>query len=336
MDPVLIIAILLLASSDPAAAQLPSLRKLAVPHNLFVGTCIGYGELTDKNYTTLGGQQFDLITPENEMKWGATEMQQNVFTFEQGDAVLAYAQANNQTVRGHNLCWGADNPNWLTNGHFSGPELLSILQNHIAHVAGHYNGDVYCWDVVNEAVTDSSDPNADPLKSTVWYPAVPDYIDQAFIAAHAADSNAKLFYNDYGAEGLGLKSQRVFNLVSNMTARGIPIHGVGLQMHVSTGYYPAFADVAANIKRLVALGLEVHITEMDVGTQDQSQQQLQLQASIFAGMLNVCLTTPGCKSYEMWGFTDKYSWLSSEHACIFDTGFQPKPAFYSLVQTLEG
>jgi len=316
------------------SGQLPRLRDLAVPRHVFVGSCLSYEALQDSNYTSMCGIQFDLITPENAMKWQDTEPQQNVFDFSEGDASVKFAQQNNQTIRGHNLAWGVYNPSWLENGHFTGSQLSQILAQHIANVAGRYKGQVYCWDVVNEAITDNSNAS-DPLKTNVWYPAVPDYIDQAFRNASAADPNAKLFYNDYSAEGLGVKSQRVYDMVKTMLANGIPIHGVGLQMHVSTGYYPPFADVKSNIDRLSALGLEVHITEMDVGVKDTSPAELTLQANIYAGMLNVCLSNPSCKSFESWGFTDKYSWLSADKADIFDVNFQPKPAFFALVQALQ-
>jgi len=265
------------------------------------------------------------------MKWMATEPERNVFTFSQGDTTLAYATGGNQTVRGHNLAWGVDNPGWLQNGGFNGAELQSILENHIANVAGHYNGKLLCWDVVNEAITDD-DSAPDPLKTNVWYPALPNYIDVAFNATRRADPLVKLFYNDYGGEGLNPKSQRIYDYVKGLKARGVPIDGVGLQMHVAEDYYPPFADVKANIDRLVALGLEVHITEMDV---KNTQGNLTQQAVVYGGMLAACLSNPGCKSWEVWGFTDLYSWLSQYQACIFDAHYQPKPAFFGLVEVLE-
>jgi len=143
----------------------------------------------------------------------------------------------------------------------------------------------------------------------------------------------KLFYNDYGGEGSGTKSDKIYNMVKSMKQGGIPIDGVGLQMHVSTSYYPSPTDVGNNIKRLVALGLEVHITEMDVGCSGSSQYAT--QAQIYGSMLQTCLGIPGCKSYQSWGFTDKYTWLgTNQHPLPFDENYQWKPAANTILSVL--
>lgn len=155
----------------------------------------------------------------------------------------------------------------------------------------------------------------------------------------------------------GTKSDKIYNMLKDMLAQGVPIDGVGLQMHVSVDSYPAPEDVSANIARLVALGLEVHITEMDVRCPWVSGQmcgmdRLNLQASIYGGMLEACLnntaaTAPsgkgGCKSLEMWGFTDLYTWIweeknpthLNEQPLPYDMSYNPKPAYYQLLATLQ-
>jgi len=123
-----------------------------------------------------------------------------------------------------------------------------------------------------------------------------------------------------------------------MKQRGIPVDGVGLQYHVSLGYTPSISSVTANIQRLIALGLEVHITEMDVsfsGGSGGETAELQAQALIYAQVLDTCLKFPQCKAFVTWGFTDKYTWLgSNEQPLPFNTGYQPKPAFTSLANDL--
>lgn len=252
---------------------------------------------------------------------------------------MQHAKQANQLVRGHNLCWGQYNPSWLENGKFSGTELQSILQNHINNVATHYKGQVYSWDVVNEAVADGS-PSfpSNYLKPTVWYPALPNYIDLAFQWARTADPGARLFYNEYGAEGGGAKSEAVYQMLQSMKQRKIPVDGVGLQYHVSLGYAPNINDVVSNIKRLVALGLEVHITELDVsfsGGSGGEQAELEKQATIYGQVLDACLSIPNCTSFITWGFTDKYTWLGSNNQpLLFDVNYQPKPAFTTLANHL--
>jgi endo-1,4-beta-xylanase len=322
------------------SSAIPILRDLAQKHGIYMGSCSNHGYLgSDANYTSILGQQYSIVTPENEMKWQATEPSQNSFTYSQGDAIVAYAKKANQHVRGHNLCWGESNPTWLTNGGFSGQQLQSILQNHINNVMNHYKGQLYSWDVVNEAVSDSN-PSfpSNYLKTNVWYPSVPNYVDLAFQWARAADPHVKLFYNDYGAEGSGAKSDAVYNMLASMKQRGIPVDGVGLQYHVSLGYTPNINDVVNNIKRLNALGLEVQITELDVsfsGGNGNEASELQSQASIYGAVLNACLTAHNCSAFVSWGFTDKYTWLgSNEQPLPFNANYQPKPAFNTLASTL--
>jgi len=316
---------------------IPILRELAQNHGKYVGSCSYHNYFSNVNYTTVLAQQYSIVTPENEMKWAATEQSQNVFTYDEGDQIVANAKKANQKVRGHNLCWGVYNPTWLTSGNFSGTQLQAILQNHINNVAGHYKGQLYSWDVVNEAVSDSPTPT-EYLKTNVWYPAVPNYVDLAFQWAREVDPSAKLFYNDYGAEGSGSKSDAVYNMLKSMKERGIPVDGVGLQYHVSLGYTPEIEDVIANIKRLNALGLEVQITEMDVsfsGGNGNENDELQAQADIYGLVLKACLTAQNCSAFVTWGFTDKYTWLgSNEQPLPFDFNFQPKPAFDTLASEL--
>jgi len=322
-------------------SAIPFLRDLATQKGKYIGTAANVGHLNDgeTNYTTTLAQQFSIITPENCMKWGTTEPQQGRFDFSQGDALVQFATSHNQIVRGHNLCWGVYNPGWLTNGHFTSQQLIDILKNHVTSEVNHYKSQkvMYSWDVVNEAVSDNPQGN-NTLKQNVWYPAVPNYIDVAFQAAKAADSSIKLFYNDYNSEGMNAKSDAVYNLVKSMKQRGIPIDGVGLQMHVANSYFPDPSQVSQNIDRLTKLGLEVHITEMDVKLDGSGtdQQKLQKQADVYSSMLKACLAFPGCKSFQSWGFTDRYTWLGTNQQPLeFDVNYNPKPCFNALAQALQ-
>eukprot|EP01123_Difflugia_compressa_P002242 TRINITY_DN1294_c0_g1_i1.p1 TRINITY_DN1294_c0_g1~~TRINITY_DN1294_c0_g1_i1.p1 ORF type:complete len:352 (-),score=61.83 TRINITY_DN1294_c0_g1_i1:123-1178(-) len=319
-----------------------TLRQVA-PINFFVGSAASQSHFSDSTYTTTLGQQYNLITAEYECKWSATELSRGQFDFSLCDAVYNYAKQNNQTFRGHNLCWGIYNPTWLTNGGFSPAEKRSILQNHITTVVKRYGDSVYGWDVVNEAVADSGN---DLYKNNTWYPDIPDYVDFAFQTARAANPNVKLFYNDYSiASATGWsaqKSQKVYDMVKSMKERGIPIDGVGIQLHVSLSY-DIVSGIIQNLQRLAALGLEVHFTEVDVScadygqtctswTSDKEQQQLDL----YVALLKACLSVSKCRNFETWGFTDKYTWLtSSQHPLPYDENYNPKPAYNGILLTLE-
>jgi endo-1,4-beta-xylanase len=136
------------------------------------------------------------------------------------------------------------------------------------------------------------------------------YIEQAFRWAHAADPDALLFYNDYGIEDAGPKFDAVYNMVQDFVSRGVPIHGVGFQMHIDTGGYPSTAGLTQNIQRLNALGIQAQITEMDVrlpvdANGNPSPDSLQAQAMTYQRILTVCLQMPNCTAFQTWGFTDQ-------------------------------
>jgi endo-1,4-beta-xylanase len=187
--------------------------------------------------------------------------------------------------------------------------------------------------------------------NSIWYnqPGIglsgTGYIEQAFRWAHTADPAALLFYNDYGIEDTGNKFQAVYNMVSDFVARGVPINGVGFEMHIDTSGYPTSAGLQANIQRITALGLQVHITEMDVrvpvdASGNASPTDLAAQAQTYQRVLSVCLATPGCTAFQTWGFSDKYSWIPQFYtgmgaALPFDLNYQPKPVFSALLTAMQ-
>jgi len=337
----MLLTILLVAIVAPSLAQ-QTLREAAQGKHVYMGSASNYGHLQqDPTFASVIAQQYNLVTAENACKWGATEPnQRGQFDFTQCDYVLKRAEAATQVFRGHNLCWGAGNPNWLLNGGFSPAVKKQILADHITTVVKRYNSTPICWDVVNEAVADSG---SDTFKSNVWYPDIPDYVDFAFQTARAANPTVKLFYNDYNiASATGWsagKSQKVYNMVQSMKQRNIPIDGVGLQLHVDITYGNMISGVKQNLQRLAALGLEIHMTEIDVSCGSNCPSwgptQEQAQAQVYADLLAACLAEPKCTSFETWGFTDKYSWLGeNKHPLPFDENYNKKPAFTSLLNTL--
>ncbi len=328
------------ASPTPGATSINTLRSFAQARGFYVGAAVSVGALLkEQPYRDILATEFNMLTPEVVMKFDAIEPEQGHYNFTEGDTLVAFARAHSMQVRGHNLVWYLALPTWLTTGHFTRDELLSILHAHILAEVSHYRGVVNIWDVVNEAIN-----NDGSLRDSIWSRVIgPDYLDLAFRWAHEANPRAHLFYNDYGAEGLGQKSDAVYHLVAGMIKRGVPINGVGLQMHVSLDNYPRPQDVLANMKRLTALGLEVQITEMDVKIQDDSrpmQARLSVEAQIYHDMLGTCLAVAQCTAFVMWGFTDRHSWIPaatghSDAPLIFDALYQPKPAYYALLNVLQ-
>ena len=350
-------AALLLAVTACAQSQPTTLRGAAAAIPLLVGAAADGSDAspdplaTDPTYGATLGAQYNMLEAENAMKWGALHPNPpgspNEYNFSAGDELVAFAQANAMSVRGHNLCWYAYNPSWLTSGGYTSAQLYTILQNHINTVVTHYKGQVFAWDVVNEAFNDG---DSGTLRDSIWYdqPGIgltgTGYIEQALRWAHAADPNALLFYNDYSIEdqdcsggvssGPGAKFPAVYAMLADFVARGVPINGLGFQMHIDTSGCPTSAVLANHFQQITALGLAVHITEMDVKIPDTSAASLQAQATTYQRILNVCLQNPGCTAFQTWGFTDKHTWLPTYFPLPFDANYQPKPAFTALLNTL--
>src|SRR5580693_1998421 len=325
-----------------AARSGAGLRDIAAPSGLLLGGAINPANFSDPGYAQAVGREFNLMVPENDMKFAETEPAAHQFNFCGGDQIVAYAQANGMKVRGHNQVWELDLPSWLRSGNYSSAAASAILQEHINTVMGHYKGQVIEWDVVNEAISDSAPYG---LKPSYWLTQLgSNYVDMAFQWAHAADPNAKLIYNDYNGEGLGPKSDGIYNFVKGMLSRNIPIDGVGLQMHVDLTSAPSQSDISANMARLAALGLEVRVTEMDVrvpvdSNGNASAADLATQAGIYQYVMAACQAAPNCTAFLTWGISDLYSWIPSTFpgfgdALLLDTKYQPKPAYQSVASVL--
>ena len=317
-----------------------SLRDAASCSGRLVGAALSTAHLSDAAYASTA-LEFNFVTPENEMKWEHTEATRDQFSFDEGDQIVSFANQNGMKVKGHTLVWHNQLPAWVSA--ISDPDdLRAAMTNHITQEVQHYQGQVLVWDVVNEA-WDPDDPTT--LRATPFSTLLgPSYIDDAFTTAHAADPDAKLYYNDYGADGLDTKSDSIYGMVKDMKMRGIPIDGVGLQMHGSVAASFGGASVAANIQRFGELGVNVVISEMDMhlcagGTLDD-------QKAKFYDIVAACLSQPHCRAITFWGITDKYSWLNYEDVgcasgdaprpLLWDDDYRKKPAYDGVLNALIG
>ena len=315
-----------------------SLQQLVAPRGLVVGVSVAPDWLTEPAYSRLLTQNFNGVTPENAMKWEVIHPEPDVYDFSQADAIVEFAIENDLKVRGHTLVWGNQLPDWVKQGNYSREQWIEILRQHITTIVGRYNGQVYAWDVVNEAVAEDGS-----LFNNFWLQVIgPDYIPLAFEFAHAADPDALLFYNDNGGEGSNAKSDGIYRLVQGLKEQGVPIDGVGLQMHVGLGASPAEEELSANLQRLADLGLQTQITEMDVRIQAsdaQMEQRLAEQADIYRQVFSLCLQAPSCTAFFTWGLTDGHSWIpgytgNPDAPLLFDENYLPKPAYDALIQLL--
>lgn len=330
-----------LGSADRRGSQ-ASLRSLGLRRGIWIGVAVAVEPLRqDPRYAQTVREEFSVLTPEDAMKWDALRPSQESYDFAGADTIVDFAEANGMQVRGHTLVWHDQLPNWLGKGNLTRGELRAILREHILTVVGRYRGRVAAWDVVNEAV-DEDEPSS--LRDSFWLRGLgQEYLVMAFRWAHEADPQARLFYNDFGGEGLGQKSDAVYQMVKGLLQQGVPIHGVGLQMHVGMHDAPLPEEVAANMARLAELGLEIHITEMDARIQKGTgvpYYDLASQARIYQNLTTVCLNTLACKALVVWGVTDQHSWIprwtrKPDAPLLFDGSYTPKLAYYGIQRALE-
>ena len=299
-----------------------TLGAAAAQSGRYFGTAISTGRLNDSTYTRIANAEFNMVTAENEMKIDATEPNQNQFNFSNADRVFNWATQNGKKVRGHTLAWHSQQPNWMRN--MSGTALRSAMKNHITKVMQHYQGKIPYWDVVNEAYDDSSGGRrSSNLQSTGN-----DWIEDAFKTARAADSTAKLCYNDYNTDNsTWAKTKGVYAMVKDFKARGVPIDCVGFQSHFNSGSpYPS--NYRANLESFAALGVDVQITELDIEGSGQTQ------ANTFANVTKDCLAIPRCNGITVWGVRDSDSWRASGTPLLFDNSGNKKAAYTSVLAAL--
>ena len=324
-----------LATVAPATAAGSTLRAAAEAQGKYFGTEVTGNMINNSTITNLAGQQFDMVTPGNEMKWDTTQPSNNgSYNFGPGDAVVSFAKAHGMRVRGHNLVWQNQLPSWVSS--LPSNQVQQAMESHITTEAGHYKGQVYAWDVVNEPFNGDGS-----LVSDVFYRAMGSgYIADALRTAHAADPGAQLYLNDYNIEGENAKSNAMYSLVQSLLAQGVPINGVGFESHYIVGQVPS--SLLANMQRFAALGVNVAVTELDDRIQlPATTANLNQQATDYATVVRDCLQVSRCVGVSQWGVGDADSWIPGTFsgfgaATMYDQNYQPKPAFNATLSALGG
>jgi endo-1,4-beta-xylanase len=320
------------------------MKKLAETYKNF----FDIGVATNPRVLSLGGDliktEFNSITCENEMKCISLHPELDKYTFERADIVVDFAVKNNMKVRGHTLLWHNQTGAWMFEN--ADKETLYVrMKEHIDAVVKRYAGKVYCWDVVNEAISDSDDEYL-RVKSP-YYEIVgnEEFIEKAFIYAHEADPAALLFYNDYCTE-VPEKREKIYKLLKSLIDKNIPIHGVGLQGHYNIDFDAD--ELQKSIDLFSLLGLTVQITELDVSVykweeqdlkfdappEDRMKLQLDLYDKIFTVLRN---NKDKISSVTFWGLSDNTSWLNgfpvkrNNYPLLFDENLNPKEAYNKII-----
>lgn len=258
------------AAAFANAAEPPTLRG-AFKDAFLIGAAIRPDQISGQNSpaASLIVREFNSITAENVMKMGPIHPRPGndaaSYDFAPADALVEFAQKNNLRIIGHNLCWHSQMPRWMSEPEPGQTELTkevlkARLRDHIMTVAGRYKGRIHGWDVVNEAINDG----AGDYRQSVFFKVIgKEYLALAFKWAHEADPAAELYYNDYNLDANDNKRATALELVKYLREQGCKIDGIGLQGHYNLTT-PTIAKIDETIGLFAALGLKVHITELDV------------------------------------------------------------------------
>ncbi len=303
-------------------------------------------------------EHFNAVTPENCMKPQLLQPQEGRFDFAAADALVALAYTNGLTVNGHTLIWHQQCPAWFFmdgTAAASREKVLARMRTHISTVVGHFAGKLESWDVVNEALDDGDQF----LRDSDWLRSIgPDFITEAFMAAHQADPQARLYYNDYHIE-LPHKRAKALRLIRELKERQVPLHGIGIQGHWQLDRIP-FKELEEAIIVFHAQGLQVMITELDIdvvtpattgrawdaqqpdsdpfaqGLPEELQQRLAAQyAQLFALLRK---HRDKLTRITFWGLHDGRSWLNywptrrTNHPLLWDRQLTPKPALSAILE----
>ncbi|GJC81417.1 endo-1,4-beta-xylanase C [Colletotrichum liriopes] len=298
-----------------------SLRQEAAKKNILIGSgAINPTYLDDPVFVAVLAEQFNSLSPENEMKWSFLNPVEGHYNWDTLDPLVDFAEDNNMVVKGHGLISSCCNPDYLLN--ITDPTAFrAAMTTHFEAVMHRYNGKIDRWDVVTEPLK----VMGGGLEATDFYNILgPGYIADAFRIARTADPDAKLFINEALVESQPGKRQELYDLVSGLVADGVPIDGVALEMHiVEVALQPGVITEIADSYH--ALGLEVAISEMDVHTLNST-----LETEIYGDVISEALKA-GITDISFWGFTDKhaYTYVPGAKPLMFDENYNAKPEFYA-------
>lgn len=324
--------------------------KNAYQNEFLVGVAVNRRNVSVPEQMKLVREQFNSITAENDMKPQLTEPKEGQYNWGGADSIANFCRANGIKLRGHCLVWHSQIGSWMftdKNGQPASKKLLlKRIRNHIKTIVNRYKDVVYCWDVVNEALTD--DPKAEnPYRQSKLYQiAGDDFIREAFKAARKADPKALLFYNDYN-ECDPVKSQRIYKMVKEMKADGIPIDGIGMQAHYNI-YGPSEEEVDKAITLYKQVVDHIHVTELDVRVNREMGGQLKfstqgeqisdriqrMQEQRYAALFRAFskhADVIDCVTF--WNLSDRDSWLGvNNYPLPFDRNFKPKKVYEVIVK----
>jgi len=306
------------------------LRELAERQDIEIGFAarLGWQELPEAaTYGAIAAAEFGILTPESSLKWKPLRPSEDSFDFGDVDRQVEFAESNDMELHGHPLTWYLLNPDWLDT--VPADRLPEVLEEHVRSVVSRYVGRFSVWDVVNEGLNNEGTD----LRDDVWTRGFggTGYMDLAFRTAREADPDATLIYNDFDIGWLTEKSARALALVEELLGRGVPVDGVGMQMHLDHTFVH-FEGFSEAMQRFADRDLDLYVTELDVRVLEV--EDYAVQADVYEQVIRRCLMQPRCKAVQIWGLDDFYSWQPFFRPLPFDAEFRVKPAYFGMQRAL--
>ncbi|MFC4736118.1 endo-1,4-beta-xylanase [Bacillus daqingensis] len=305
------------------------------------------------------------VVAENVMKPLYIQPEEGEFYWDEADQLVSFANEHDLDLRYHTLIWHSQVPEWFfidEEGNEMVDEedpdqqeankelLLERLETHVSTVVERYKDDIDAWDVVNEVIDDEGG-----LRESEWYQITGDeYIKRAFHTAREyGGEDAKLFINDYNTE-INPKRDDLYALVEELLDEGVPIDGIGHQSHIQLDW-PTLEEIEESIRLFDGLGLETHITELDVSLYgypptpafdtyaDIPDEAFEVQAERYHQLFTLYESLDEMiTNVTFWGIADDHTWLDDraeefndgigkDAPFVFDVDKNVKPAYWAMM-----